>query len=109
MGRTGITNGEEISKIMKELFGKRFIGIVQWKSTKDVPPLKEGEVVILNKDVHWTAAYKLHGKLYEVDSFNRDLLGSKFKDDRAPASFRQTPTTADCGQRTVSLLVRDLL
>jgi len=105
IGKTGITNGSDIDKIMKPIFGTNYIGIVRWKSPKDVPYLEEGQVCILNKDTHWTATYKKQGKLYEIDSFNRDLLGSKYHDAKVPKSFVQPPFNTDCGQRAMSELI----
>ena len=75
IGKTGITTSDDIDKLMKQLFGDRYIGVYSWQTVRDVPKLKDGQIAVLNKDVHWTAVYKKKCKLYEVDSFNRDLLG----------------------------------
>lgn len=109
MGKTGITTGADIDKIMKSLFKDRYIGMFEWRSPADVPKLEEGQVAILNKAVHWTAAYAKNGKLYEIDSYNRDLLGAQYKDDKVPASFQQPFNTTDCGQRTITMLIKYFL
>ena len=82
---------------MKQLFGDRYIGIYSWQTVRDVPgtctrpgtELKDGQIAVLNKDVHWTAVYKKKGKLYEVDSFNRDLLGPRYTDDNVAKGLKQ--------------------
>ena len=79
--------------------------VFEFSTPKDVPYLEEGQVCILNKDTHWTATYKKQGKLYEIDSFNRDLLGSKYHDAKVPKSFVQPPFNTDCGQRAMSELI----
>ena len=107
IGKTGITTSDDIDKLMKQLFGDRYIGVYSWQTVRDVPqaPLKDGQIAVLNKDVHWTAVYKKKGKLYEVDSFNRDLLGPRFIDDNVAKGLKQTPATADCGQRMIAKLI----
>ncbi len=105
IGRTGITTGEDLEKILKPVFGKKYIGIYMWNRPQDLPVLREGEVAVLNKDTHWTAIYRKDGKLKEIDSYNRDLLGAKYKDDKVPSYFKQPIDTADCGQRTLAKLI----
>ena len=109
LGKQGITTGDDIDKVMKPLFGDRYVGIVEWKSANDVPQLKEGQVAILNHAVHWSTAYKKGGKKYEFDSYGRDLLGQGFADARLPSNFLQPFTTADCGQRSLAWLIKELL
>jgi hypothetical protein len=94
---------------MKPLFGERYIGLFEWRSPADVPKLSEGQVAILNRQIHWTSVYKKNGKLYEIDSYNRDMLGASFKDDKLPSSFKQPFNTADCGSRTIALLIKRVL
>jgi len=114
---TGITDGEQLSNIAKRFFGKKFIGIYPIRSIRsvegtsmeqgtskeqaanDVPPLKEGQVAILNRELHWFGAYRKNGKLYESDSYNIDELGRKYKDKDVGKGFIQPPSTADCGSR----------
>jgi len=109
IGTSGITTASQCDRILRHLFGDRYIGVVEWKSSADIPKLVNGQLALLNKDVHWTAVYKKHNKLYEIDSFNRDLLGARYIDDKVPRSFKQTPYTSDCGQRTIAKLIADLL
>ena len=66
--------------------------------------LKNGDIYIYNRDQHWSAIFKLNGKLYEYDSYNRDLLGNKFKDYKI-GGFVQGKNgidNSDCFQRTAS-------
>jgi hypothetical protein len=93
---------------MKPLFGERYIGLFEWRSPADAPVLKERQVAILNRSVHWSAIYRKNGKNYEFDSYGRDLLGSGFADAKMPTSFRQTFSTADCGQRSIAWLIKVL-
>ena len=111
IGKTGITTSDDIDKLMKQLFGDRYIGIYSWQTVRATctrPKLKDGQIAVLNKDVHWTAVYKKKGKLYEIDSFNRDLLGPRFIDDKVAKGLKQTPATADCGQRMIAKLLYEL-
>ena len=108
IGKTGITTSDDIDKLMKQLFGDRYIGVYSWQTVRDVPALKDGQIAVLNKDVHWTAVYKTKDTLYEVDSFNRDLLGPRYTDDNVAKSLKQTPATADCGQRLIAKLIYEL-
>ena len=112
LGKSGITNGDDINKLAKQLFGDRFIGIFVIKGQSSVPTLKEGQIAILNKDVHWYAIFKKDGKLYETDSYGRDLLGPKYKDKLPPKSFIQGNggvDNQDCGQRALTSLIFDAL
>lgn len=94
---------------MKPLFGNKYLGIFEWKTEKDAPALENGQIAILNKDVHWSAIYKKNNKKYEFDSFGRDLLGKGFADAKMPKSFLQPFTEANCGQRTAAWLIKQML
>lgn len=96
---SGITDGEQLSRIAKKLFGKRFKGIYPIKTTRDVPPLKEGDIAILNRNMHWFGAFRKGGKLYESDSYGIDELGRGYIDKKPAGSFLQPSTTTDCGSR----------
>ena len=87
------------------IFGKRFIGIFPISGTvgnaRGVPHLKEGEVAILNRNVHWFTAFKKNGKLYESDSYNIDELGPKYADWKVDKTWIQKPGETNCGQRAI--------
>lgn len=98
----GLTTGDQINMIGKQYFGSKFKGIFPIRGPQDVPQLKEGEVAILNKDVHWWPVWKKDGKLYEGDSFNRDLLGAKYRDVKQPPGFKQKLNESNCGPRAIT-------
>ena len=104
--KQGITSGSDLDRVLKPIFGKKYLGTYPIRSSRDVPYLREGELVVLNQNVHWFGAFKKGGKLYESDSYNIDELGKGYIDKKVPRSFIQPPTTADCGQRLcVNLIV----
>ena len=110
IGKKGITNGEDLSKLAKRLWGKRFIGVFVVKSLDNIPPLKEGDVAILNTDYHWYGIFKKDGKLYESDSYGMDRLGKRYKDKKPPSYFIQGKggvDEMDCGTRLISNLLYD--
>lgn len=109
IGKDGITTGADLERVVIPLFNSRYKGIFSWKTPSDLPQLKEGEVALLNKAIHWTAIYCKNGKQYEIDSYNRDLLGSAYIDDKAPIAFRQPLSNADCGTRTIAMLIKEAL
>jgi hypothetical protein len=90
---------------MKPIFGKHYKGIYTWETRNDLPVLKNNDVALLNKNIHWTAIYKKNGKLYEIDSFNRDLLKDQYIDNKLPGGFKQNNNEANCGQKTIALLI----
>lgn len=57
---------------------------------------------ILNTNEHWTAVAKKGGEWFEIDSFNRDLLGSEFEDFKLAENDEQKIWETDCGQRTLA-------
>lgn len=101
VGTGGITDGEQITKAGKKVFGKKFIGIYPVVGTKGIPILKEGEVAVLNEQMHWWAVFKKKGKLYEADSFNIDHL-KQYADIRQPKQFTQKLNESNCGQRAIT-------
>jgi hypothetical protein len=108
--KKGITNGEDLHKLAKKLFGKRFIGIYVVKSINDVPTLKEGQIAVLNTNEHWYFALRKHGKLYESDSYGIDELGPKYIDIKPPKNFIQGNRgidNMDCGQRAITNMIFD--
>lgn len=110
LGKEGITNGKDISDLAKELFGDRFIGIYIVKTNKDVPELSKNQIAILNSNNHWYAIFEKNGKLYETDSYGRDMLGPKYIDDVPPKSFIQGQNgidKMDCGSRLLVNLIED--
>ncbi len=76
IGHHTLTKTDELNRAGKKLLGKRFVGVF---AQDRVPPLKDGEMVIINNHVsgqpgeHWMGGYKHKGKLVVFDSFARDL------------------------------------
>lgn len=68
--------------------------------------LKEGKFIIILKDSHWIAIFMKNGKIYEFDTFGRDLLGDGFEDHSKKQL--QKITEYNCGQRTLNYLEKHL-
>jgi len=110
VGTTGMTNGDQITQAARKVFGKRFKGIypvhlsnepsARRTGSQGVPKLKEGELAMLNEDLHWWMIFRKHNKLYETDSYNLDHL-KNYIDVKQPKSFIQGPAEANCGQRAI--------
>lgn len=110
LGKTGITNGEELDTLARRLFPPDvYVGIVQYETIADLPPLKEGQFALLNSDLHWTIIYKKNGILYEFDSYGRDMLGRGYRDARFPKSFKQTMNEMNCGQKSLAFAAKQFL
>lgn len=110
IGKNGITNGADLSKVAKKLFGKRFIGIYLINTQTQIPSLKEGQIAILNSNQHWYGIYKKNGVIYESDSYGIDEIPS-IKDKKPPIQFRQGrgKDLMDCGSRLITNLYFDAL
>ena len=102
-----MTNGSQIDKYAKKYFPKHYKGMVvdiDSSNINSLPPLQNNQFYINNKDVHWTAFIKLNGKLYEFDSYNRDLI-KQLPELKAPSvQGRGGVDDASCGQRTLAYL-----
>jgi hypothetical protein len=101
LGR-GITNGEQLESLARYIFGARFRGV--FSPRQKLPVLREAQFVIINKPAnqHWIAAYRLRGKLYEYDSFDRDMLGGKYLDGDVDGRADQRISQSNCGQRVLA-------
>jgi len=101
-----ITTGSDLYRLGKKLIGDKFRGIF---TRRDIPKLNEGESAILNvpSNEHWISIFKKNGKLYEFDSFGRDMLGNGYTDfNTKDDNFdEQKIWQSDCGQRSVALLM----
>lgn len=95
------TNNRELERMGKALLDN-FKGVYLFD--QKIPELKEGECCIKNTDNHWIAIYRKDGKLYEYDSFGRDMIGKKYKD--ANKGIEQDPMSNICGQMSLSHLLR---
>ena len=99
-----ITNGEQLDGLAKQLFGKRYIGLFDWKDK--LPVLKNGECIIINKksNEHWIGTIKLNDKLYTYDSFNRpDYIGGNLSGDNDLIPD-QNYNQENCGSRVLAWL-----
>lgn len=105
-----ITDNKQMDKIMIEIFGDHYRGIIVDDEYKrlDSSKMKNNDIFIYHSNMHWSAIFKLDGKIYEYDSYNRDLLGKRFK-NYAIHGFEQGSRSesdnGDCGQRTVAALI----
>lgn len=109
LNNTGITNGEELDNLIKQIFPTdSYVGVIQYKSVKDLPKLKNNQFALLNKDTHWTIIFKKNDKLYEFDSYGRDMLGKGYRDVKFK-NFKQPLTEMNCGQRSVAVAIKELL
>lgn len=72
------------------------------KIKRDPKELKNGEKFIYNTGNHWIGLFKKKGKLYEFDSFGRDMLGDQFIDSNKKEI--QKMDESNCGQRTINKL-----
>jgi len=108
IGKDGITNGADLSKVANKLFGKRFIGIYLINKPSDIPSLKEGQIAILNSNEHWYGVYKKNGVTYESDSYGIDEIPN-IRDKKPPVYFRQGrgKDLMDCGSRLITNLAMD--
>lgn len=98
----GSTYGSDLSRVAKKMFPKSYKGLHIIKTAADVPKLKNDTFVILWRDGHWFSAYKKNNKLGEVDSYEIDQLGSKYKDFDFPNNQRQKINETICGQYLLS-------
>lgn len=112
IGKNGITNGEDLSKIAKQVFGTRFRGVFVVNKPQDIPTLLPTQIAILNTNMHWYVAWKdKNGNLFESDSYGIDELGPKYKDKRPPKTFLQGKgkDLKDCGSRAIVNMIFDAL
>jgi hypothetical protein len=99
-----VTNGKDLEAFAREFWPEKFKGVVLGVP----PPLKDDGFVIVWKENqgsrvgHWFIAYRKGKTLGEIDSYEEDRLGPKYKDFNIPDSQRQGANgvdNADCGQR----------
>ena len=105
---SGITNGGQLDGLARYLFKKSYKGI--YLKRDKLPLLRHhGDFAILNEpeNIHWIAIFNLNGKLYEFDSYARDMLGSGFRDfnKNNDAIDDQGISQENCGARVVSMMV----
>ena len=103
----GITNGEQLYILSKQIFGDKFKGIYIKKEM--LPPLKNhGDFAILNEpeNQHWISIFNHDGTMFEFDSFGRDMLGVGFHDfnNKTDAIHDQQLLEQNCGSRVISFM-----
>lgn len=104
---TGITTGKQLYDLASRLFGSKFKGI---HFRDRLPNLKHhGDFAIVNEPMneHWISVFNYNGKLYEFDSFGRDMLGVPYHDFNVvgDAISEQRLDQADCGARVIAMMV----
>lgn len=104
----GITNGNQLEKLAKEVFGDKFKGVY---GTKDkLPLLGTNECVIINKpdNVHWIGIYNKNGDIYSYDSFNRpDFIGG-YRNSDFDGLPDQSVLEKNCGARVIAQMATAL-
>ena len=105
MGDRDVTTGKQLTDYLYRYYPQNiFIGICV---DNDIPKLENGQFCINNYNHHWTAVYQKNNKLYEFDSYNRDMLGSNYIDKTVPKLSMQGYggiDDGDCGQRTCAMM-----
>lgn len=103
IGHTGETNGAELDRVAKFVFGDNYKGIYDSKDKR--PKLRTGQMLIINKPTnqHWIGLAKVKGKTYQYDSFNRKMIKSGGYlngdyDNRPDQRLDQ----ANCGHRVIA-------
>ena len=67
--------------------------------------LPNNKFIVIHNKYHWTAVFRKNNKLYEIDSYGRDMLDS-IPELYIPLKKRQGYNGDDqsCGQRTLAIL-----
>jgi hypothetical protein len=99
------TSDDQVEAMMHKYFPEQYVGIF---SKNNIPHLQEGQIALVFDGPasmgHWRAVYKLRGKLYEYDSYKRDVQGSRYID--ANSGKAQGGSDTNCGQRTIAHLLK---
>ena len=102
-----ITNGEQLDGLSRRLFGGNYKGL--YGEFDNFPHLDNNEFIIVNKpnNQHWISIFNRGGKMYEFDSFARDLMGGKYIDfnTRYDNIKEQKINELNCGARTVAMIM----
>ena len=100
-----ITNGQQLDTLAKIICGKRFKGVYLPKDKK--PLLKNGEGFIVNRpeNIHWISEFKVGGKQFVFDSFDRQSFIKPFADGDFDHQPDQKISESDCGSRALSRLI----
>lgn len=105
MGDRDVTTGTQITCYLDKYYTPAiYRGICL---DNDIPALHNGQFCINNFNRHWTAVFRKNNKLYEFDSYNRDMLGRKFINRRVNKRDVQGYggiDDGDCGQRTCAII-----
>ena len=99
-----ITNGGDLYRVAKQLFGDKFLGVYDHKDK--IPKLKNDECVIINQPTnqHWIGRANVNGKVYQYDSFNRpDFVGGFINGDENNEPDQRLDE-ANCGARVLAWL-----
>ena len=92
---------------MKRIYRGALINPSDEQITNNKSTLAEKTFILILRDGHWVAIYRLGGKLYEYDSFGRDFLGNEFKDSITRPE--QKIQEYNCGQRTLNFIEKTLV
>jgi hypothetical protein len=98
----GVTFGDALFQVGKEILGNKFAGI--YSENDQIPSLKANTGILINKpaNVHWIAQYKdRHGVLHTYDSYSRKMGPNPVN---VPTYFRQRGSQTDCGSRSLAWL-----
>lgn len=109
MNDTGITNGLQLDTYARKYFPQAYRGILTNVNDDNVQSyaskLNRNQFYILNKDNHWTALVNRNNKVYEYDSYNRDMLDTIPELKIQTAENIQGASGIDdqsCGQRVLA-------
>lgn len=107
MNNGGGTTVDELSRQALDMFGGKFMGaLVNPESPLDIKresrKLNDNEFFLVLLNGHWTAIYKIKGRVYEYDSFGRDVHGDDYVDGNRKKE--QKLSERNCGQRTLDFV-----
>lgn len=69
-------------------------------------PLKNNHFYINLFDHHWTSVIKRNGKMYQFDSFNRNLYGNGLTRILLKQAEKQKVNESTCGQHVLAKLLQ---
>jgi hypothetical protein len=102
-----VTTGTQLDNFAKRHLGRGYKGI--YSEHDHLPELGHNEFIIINKpnNTHWITAFNMGGKIFEFDSFGRDMMGKKYRDFNkiGDGINEQRIDENSCGQRVLSILM----
>lgn len=103
----GITYGNQLEEVGKQILGNKFFGVFQKGDL--LPVLKERTGLIINNPTneHWIAMYRLNDKIHTFDSFGRKYIkGESIGPNPVmlPDNIKQRKNQFDCGERSLAYL-----